>query len=114
MKDKKVILNLNNYRNWQHFMSNQVKKAYSEAIDPSIRALKLKPMVRVEFTYWKPTARRSDRSNVLCIHEKFFLDALVNAGCIEDDNDDFIHSTEYKGGEIDRDNPRVDIKIIQH
>ncbi len=110
--DKKMILNLNNYRNWMHILNNQIKVAYKEAMADQLReVVKLNPMVSIELTYWKPTKRRSDRSNVLCVHEKFFLDALVGAGWIEDDSDEFVDSTKYLGGEIDRVNPRVEIVV---
>ena len=39
--------------------------------------------------------------------------ALVEHGCIEDDNDNFIKSTYFDGDEIDRKNPRVEVVIIE-
>jgi len=113
MDDKKMILNLNNYRNWQFIMNNQVKIAYKEAMRSQLDGLVIKPMVSITLTYWKPTKRRSDRSNVLSIHEKFFCDALVEFGCLPDDNDEVIAHTHYFGGELDRANPRVDITVTE-
>ena len=92
-------------------MSNDVKKAYAEAIHSQIEGVKFTPPVRVSLTYWKPTNRRSDRSNVLSIHEKFALDAIVNAGCLPDDSDEYVESTHYYGGELDREHPRVEIVL---
>ena len=113
MPDKKMIINLNNYRNWSYIVSNQVKKAYCQAVEPLVRGLILEPRLSLVFTYYKGSKRISDRSNVLCIQEKFFLDALVELGCIEDDNDSFIKSTHFDGDEIDRKNPRVKVVIME-
>lgn len=113
MPDKKYIINLNNTKSRQYIVLNQIKAAYKEAIRSQLEGVKLKPRVRVDLTYWKPTNRRSDRSNVLCVHEKFALDAVVELGCLEDDSDEFIAHTHYYGGELDRENPRVEIKITE-
>lgn len=113
MPDKKYIINLNNTKSRQYIVLNQIKAAYKEAIRSQLEGVKLKPRVRVDLTYWKPTKRRSDRSNVLCVHEKFALDAVVELGCLEDDSDEFIAHTHYYGGELDRENPRVEIKITE-
>ena len=48
---------------------------------------------------------------MLSIHEKFFCDAMTEYGCIADDNDDYIKSTKYLSGGIDKENPRVEIII---
>jgi hypothetical protein len=37
---------------------------------------------------------------------------MTKIGVIPDDNDDYIKSSFYQSGGLDRDNPRVDIKII--
>jgi hypothetical protein len=113
MADKKYIINLNNTKSRHFIVLNQIKKAYKEAIRSQIEGITFTPMVRIEMTYWKPTSRRSDRSNVLCVHEKFALDAMVELGCLEDDSDEYVFSTTYLGGTLDRGNPRVEIKIIE-
>lgn len=114
MPDKKMIINLNNYRNWSYIVSNQVKKAYCQAVEPLVRDFVFYPRLALVFTYYKGSKRISDRSNVLCIQEKFFLDALVELGCIEDDNDNFIFSTKYNGDKIDKQNPRVEVRIFEN
>lgn len=111
--DVKKIINLNYYRNWHRMTESQVKKAYAKIAIDKLKGLKFKPPIKILLTYFKPTARRSDRSNVLCIHEKYFCDAMVEAGCIEDDNDKFLFSTKYEGGEKDKNNPRVEILIME-
>jgi len=113
-KDRKMILNKNNERNWHFIVNNQVKVAYKEAMESQLKPARvIETRVFISLTYYKPTKRRSDRSNVLCIHEKFFCDALVEAGWLGDDNDDIIIWTTYQGSELDRKNPRVEITVTE-
>ena len=109
--DQKYIINLNNYRNWNFIVNNQIKKAYSEVAKDKVQDLKFNLPIDLKFTLWKRDNRLIDRANPLCIHEKFTCDALVEYGCIPDDNDKFIHSTHYYTGGFDRDDPRVEIEI---
>jgi hypothetical protein len=110
-KDKKYMLNLNQYRNWHYIVSNQLKHRFCEALESSLRGLKLKDELDITYTLYKGSKRKIDRANVLCIIEKFFCDALTFYGCIPDDNDDYIKATHYLDGGIDKDNPRVEITI---
>lgn len=117
MKDKKYILNLNNYRNWHYIVSNKVKEAYNsyigEQLIPFSVQLLTKPYNKVSLTfkYFKGSKRKCDRANIYCIHEKFFCDALVHCGVIEDDSDEYIKQSIYLPVEYDKDNPRVEIEI---
>ena len=110
---KRVIVNLNNYPNWSYFLYNDVKKAYCEQMKDQLSDLVPQHPVQLHFTLHRGTARVGDRANVLCVHEKFFCDALVHYGCLPDDTDVYIHGSVYATGEIDRVNPRVDILIIE-
>ena len=111
-KAKKYYLNLNQYRNWHYLVSNNLKKKYAEVVIEKLPAnfVFTKP-IDLTFTLWKKDKRRGDRANPLSVHEKFFCDALVHAKAIPDDNDNFIQSTHYYTGGIDKENPRVEIKI---
>lgn len=111
MAPRKYILNLNYYRNWQGHENNNIKIAYKEQLKDVLKDLKFSNRITIEFKLWKGSARRTDRANVLSVHEKFFCDALTEYGCIPDDNDDFIECQFYRTGGIDRENPRVDITI---
>lgn len=111
-KKRKHYINLNQYRNWHHQVKNNVKKAYKEIAAPKLEGLQFEK-VRMNFTLWKKDRRRGDRSNVLSVHEKFFCDAFVELGCLVDDSDEYLESSFYCTGGIDRDNPRVDIEIIE-
>ena len=109
-KGKKII-NLNNYRNWHFIVNSKAKIAYMEQLKESLSGLKFKGRISLNFVLYKGTRRKSDRANVLSIHEKFFCDALTHYGCIPDDDDDIIESTHYSSGHLDKENPRVEIYI---
>lgn len=109
-KRKNHHLNLNNYRNWHYQVSNKLKYMYKDYVFPQLTGMRFSN-IDLTFILWTPDKRKRDRSNVLCVHEKFFCDALVELGCIGDDNDKYINSTHYYTGGLDRENPRVDISI---
>ncbi len=111
MKDKRVYLNLNQYRNLHYLVNNQVKHAFCEALRDVLSDLKFKDGLDITYTLFKGSKRRIDRANVLCIVEKFFCDAMTEYGCIPDDSDDYIKATHYLDGGLDKENPRCDIEI---
>ena len=108
---KLYSLNLNYYRNWHFQQSNTIKKAFLRDMKEQLEGLKLDTPIELTFILFKGSKRKIDRSNILCIVEKFLCDALVHYGCIEDDNDNYIQSTHYFTGGIDKENPRCEIEI---
>lgn len=110
---RKEIINLNNYRNWQHFLSNQVKQTYKDNLKNKLEGLVFEDKISLYFVLHMGTKRKVDRANVLSIHEKFFCDALTEFGCIPDDNDQYIDRTIYSSGCIDKKQPRVSIYIYE-
>lgn len=110
-KDRRIYLNLNVYRNLYYIVSNQAKQIYLDQIRGQMEGIKFESPIEISFTLFKKSARKTDRSNVLSIVEKFFCDALVKCGCLPDDNDDYIKATHYYSGGIDRKNPRVEICV---
>ncbi|MFZ2978348.1 MAG: hypothetical protein WA057_01605 [Candidatus Magasanikiibacteriota bacterium] len=111
MPARKIIINLNSYRNWHYIVSNLVKEQYTLALKDQLEHLKFNGKISLMFILYKASNRTSDRSNVLSIQEKFFCDALTHYGCIPDDNDEIIYSTSYFSGELDKINPRVEVFI---
>jgi len=109
-KIKRHYFNLNTFRNNHYQVNNQLKRAYKALVLPQIEGSVFR-YVKLTFTLYRGDKRRVDRANVLSVHEKFFSDALVESGCIVDDNDSFIQSSHYYSGEVDKVNPRVDILI---
>lgn len=111
-KNKGISLNLNVYRNTYYQNLNKAKRNYELFLEPEIE--KLPFLVQIDcitYTLYTRTRRRIDISNVCCIVDKFFSDALVMFHKIEDDNCNFIKEIRYKYGGIDKNNPRVEIII---
>ena len=111
-KDRRIALNLNIYRNTHYQINNHIKDEYRKLMASQLSGIVFEKGIKsLELHLYKPSKRKMDRSNVLCIVEKFFCDAMVYYGCIEDDNDDYIDTTIYKSMGIDKKNPRVEIFI---
>ena len=110
-KFKDWILNLNNYRNTHYQTLNKTKVNYKEAMDSQIKNLPKFSKIKLTYVLYPATKRLTDISNVCSIHDKYFCDALVEAGKLPDDDYTYVPSVTYTFGEIDKDNPRVEIKI---
>jgi Holliday junction resolvase RusA-like endonuclease len=109
----KFIFNLNNYRNACYMKLNNSKKAYKAFMEAQITALPYMHKIAVRFTLYPKTQRRTDTPNVCSIHDKYFMDALVEFGKLSDDTFDYYVETGYKFGHVDKDNPRVKIEIYE-
>ena len=111
-KVKEFSLNLNTYRNAHFRTLNTSKHKYKMEI---VEQLEDKPRynrVAIIYKVFKGDARRYDIGNILSIHEKYFEDALVECGKLPDDKADNLPLVIYTNGGIDRDNPRVEIKVF--
>jgi len=109
--DKKLMLNLNVYRNTHYQTLNNAKVVYKELMEPQVSLMPYFERIEVSFTLYPKTKRRTDLGNVCSIHEKFFMDSLVELGKLPDD--DYTHHvmTVYELGEVDKAYPRVEILI---
>ena len=111
VKDKRIALNMNTYRNLHHRISNDAKKAYSEALREQLEGLVIQTPVEVTYKVFKASKRRLDKMNVISVVSKFLLDSITEYGCWEDDNDDYVKTETILPTELDRENPRVEINI---
>ena len=111
VKDKRIALNMNTYRNLHHRISNDAKKAYSEALREQLKDLSIQTPVEVTYKVYKGSKRRLDKMNVVSVVSKFLLDSITEYGCWEDDNDDYVKTETILPTELDRENPRVEIII---
>jgi len=111
VKDKRIALNMNTYRNLHHRISNDAKKAYSEALRGQLEGLSIQTPVEVTYKVYKGSKRRLDKMNVVSVVSKFLLDSITEYGCWEDDNDDYVKKETIMPTELDRENPRVEIII---
>lgn len=112
-KTKQFILNLNNYRNTHFRLLNQSKINYKEIITPQIDEEIYYPLKRIAIVYtvFKGDKKRFDIGNICSIHQKYFEDALVEAGKLPDDKSTNIPITIYTFGGVSKENPRVEIRI---
>jgi hypothetical protein len=111
-KNKKFILNLNNYRNAHYRILSISKKIYTEDLLERIKDLpKFSDVVSLEYVYYAKSKRRLDVSNPCSIIDKFTCDALVKAEIIEDDSSKQIKKVVYRFGGVDKDNPRCVLTI---
>jgi Holliday junction resolvase RusA-like endonuclease len=111
---KKSALNVNWYRNAHHHVSNAAKKKFKKEIQPQLDKFdKFTPPIRIKYTYYAKMNNNPDLDNFVGTVKKFFQDALSESGLIPDDNVKYIiANSEYYGG-IDRDNPRVEVEVIE-
>jgi hypothetical protein len=99
---KKISMNLNQYRNMHHQISNKAKIAFKQAVFPMFKGMASMDKIRIVYTMYPHTKRFYDVSNVCSIVDKFFCDSLVVAGKLPDDNHNHVVSVEYRFGGINR------------
>lgn len=109
--DKNVYINLNTYRNLHHRINNDVKQMFKNDRQKDLEGLKLKTPLRIKYTYYANSNRKSDLSNMCSIVDKFFCDALTYYGCIPDDNYEYVKEVLYVYGGVDKNNGRVEVEI---
>ena len=110
-KNKDFSLNLNIYRNSKYFLLNTSKIRYKEEVIEQVEQLPKLERIQLTYTLYPATNRRMDISNILSIHDKYFSDVLVTTGKLIDDEYTYIPMVNYRFGEVDKSNPRVEILI---
>lgn len=108
---KDFILNLNDYRNTHFRTLNDMKIKYKRLVKDQIKLLPVFERIRLTYVLYPKTRRLTDISNVCSVHDKFFCDALSELGRLKDDNYLYLPEVNYRMGEVDKLNPRVDIYI---
>jgi len=82
---KKIFLGMNWYRNSHYFTQSKAKKIYHkmiiEQLDDNVRYEKIRLNIILNIN----KLVKKDLGNITALHEKFFLDALVENKNIEDD-----------------------------
>lgn len=113
VKDKRVILNFNQYHNWVPAQRNQYKEHYTEQLYGVLSGLE--PLSKITIIryklYYERNGARPDTRNITNLIDKFFCDALVHYNIIPDDNHNIILNTMDSWGGVDKINPRVEITI---
>lgn len=111
VKNKKFILNLNNYRNTHHRVLSDAKKNYKSMIWNSIPDEVIETPVMLSYTYYHKSRGKIDIANPCSIIDKFACDVLVEKGVLPDDNIDIVKKINYIWGGVDKDNPRCELCI---
>ncbi len=111
-KNKKFILNLNNYRNAHYRVLSTAKRIYSDNLVPRLEGFdSFSEPVTLTYTYYARSNRRLDISNPCSVIDKFACDALVKAEIIQDDDFKQVKEVVYKFGGVDKDNPRCELVV---
>lgn len=111
-KFKGFILNLNQYRNAHFRLLNDSKICYKKCLTAQIEKARPFSKAICIYTVYPGSKRRFDLGNVCSIHQKYFEDALVELGKLPDDNNKYIPMVVYVMGDIDKDNPRMEIDVL--
>ena len=112
-KDTKILVGMNWYRNAHFRNSNQVKQYYHKLICSKVtQSQKLKDKYMVSYMLY-PSNSSCDLMNVVSVIDKFLNDALQDCGVVINDNIKFYKSMTAGVKEIDKYNPRIEIKIIE-
>lgn len=108
-KNKKFILNLNQYRNTHFFALSASKRAYKDFLWHDLPKKTFHAPVTLKIDLYPK--RKCDLSNVCSVIDKFVCDVLVEKGILKDDSIYEIGKVTYEFKEIDKINPRAEIML---
>lgn len=108
---KNYILNLNVYTGTHYQTLNNMKIKYKNLVKDQIKDLPAFQKVRLTYVLYPQTKHLTDISNVCSVHDKFFCDALTEFGKLPEDNYLHLPEVNYRMGEVNKLNPRVEIYI---
>jgi Holliday junction resolvase RusA-like endonuclease len=106
-------LNLNQYRNTHFHVLNKSKIVFKEIITNDVQKLPKMQRINIVLRLFPKTKRLCDLDNVLSIVAKYTQDVLVTLGKIPDDSYNYIPELDFRFGDVDKDNPRVEISITE-
>ena len=108
---KTIALNLNWFRNCHHIVANNTKIEYKRLMREQLEWITIQTPISVSYYVRFGDRRAKDVWNFISVIEKFFLDALVEYGCIPDYNCEHVISSKYYYCGIDKWNEGIDIHI---
>ena len=113
-KDKKVSVNLNEFRSMHHRTYTEAKKEYCNVISEQIKSCDgASGRLHIHYDFYAARNNAPDLDNFIGAAKKYFQDSMVFHGFIEDDNVNFICSNSEKYAGIDKLNPRIDAFITE-
>lgn len=110
-KKSYFLINLNVYRNAHYQILNKAKQTFKEMVMKEIKQLPFFNSISLTYVLYPQTHRKQDVANVCSVVDKFFCDALTEAGKLTDDNYDYLKNIHYCFGSVDPSNPRVEVYI---
>ena len=99
--NKKIMLNLNVYRNLHYQINDKAKKIFKNNLvleHPELLTIKADKVI-ISYHIITYDNRKFDTMNIISVVDKYFLDALTGLGVIPDD--DYSHA-EYNQGQTYR------------
>jgi hypothetical protein len=111
IKEKFFTLNLNQYRNENFHLLNKAKVKFKEHMLPQVSKLPKMTQIGLKYIVYPGGRYLFDVSNVCSVVDKFLSDTLVECGVIPDDNWNHLPTISFHFGNIDRENPRIDVVI---
>ena len=113
-EDKKCHLNLNNYPHWHYQTYQQLKRLFKEHVETQIQSCApvASGAVKLTYTLFHSNNRAVDIPNVLTVVGKFTEDALVELGVLPGDSHKVIPEIVYRWGGVSKDDPRVELEIV--
>lgn len=105
--------NLNSYRNLHYHHLNNQKQNFSDIIKKRLEPLPNMKKVWLHYTIYAARRGRLDTMNVGSIVDKYFCDALVEAGKIPDDSNQEIIFTSFSFGGVSPVDGYAVVKIIE-
>ena len=89
-----------------------MKKKFKELIREQVEELpRFEKPIKIHYKIFYENNRLFDIDNIVSIVAKFSQDALTELGVIEDDNYKNIAQITGTFGGVDRDNPRIEMRI---
>ena len=98
-KTRKAV-NLNIYRNLHHHHLHKQKQEFHNTVRPMLKWLPKAEMIWVHYQIFAPRHGRMDTMNVGSIVDKYFMDTLVEAGKIKDDDYTTVVLTSFSFGGV--------------
>jgi len=88
-----------------------MKKEFKRLITQQVEDLPQLGKVQLHYKIYYENNRKFDIDNILSVVGKFTQDALVELGKLEDDNYEYITKVTGSFGGVDRENPRIVLRI---
>ena len=103
---------MNNYNKWHYQTKSKIKKLFTElAVEKLQNIPKSVNIIELTYTVYRGDAHSYDLMNVVSVFDKFFEDSLTAAKVISDDNYKVVRKITAIPGGIDKENPRVEVRI---